>query len=93
MKKIITENYVRITKKQAATRYENNQNIYLLPCKMNPENMYQKPMQFNRMNSKHNNFDSIINSYEYYNCNYELGYYVAFYITRKEYDNKMNDKF
>lgn len=91
MKKIITNNYVRISKKQAAARYKTDQNIYLLPCKMHPENLWQNPMLFNRKGSEHNTFDQIVNSFEYYNCDYERGYYAAFYITRKEYEERMNN--
>ena len=27
-----------------------------------------------------NYFNNIVNSFEYYNCNHELGYYASFYI-------------
>ena len=27
-------------------------------------------------------FDSVVNEFEFYNCNYETGYYSAFYIEK-----------
>ena len=33
---------------------------------------------------KDENFDNIIEEFEYYNCNYELGYYTNFWINEEE---------
>lgn len=88
MKNIVTTNWARISKKQAQARYKTNQDVFVLPCKMHPENVWQKPIN---MFCRDRSFDQIVNEFTYYNCDYERGYYPAFYITRKEYDARMED--
>ena len=34
-----------------------------------------------------NKFDRTVSAFEYYNCNAELGYYSAYYVTEQDYDS------
>ena len=87
MRKVITKNWVRISKKQARSRYNTNQDIYITPCKANPENPFVTPTLVNH----YKDFDSIVFWYTKYNCCNELGDYPAYYITRKEYNERVNN--
>lgn len=89
MNAVETKDYLRITKSQARKRYMNGGTIYLLPCRMNPDNHAQAPMlvRLHRYGnetgrpdfSDQNSFDTVVNAFEYYNCDKERGYYTAFY--------------
>ncbi len=80
MLKIETKNYVRIDKRQARKIYENNGELYMLPCNLNPENSWG--LLLGPVNTFYP-FDSMVNSATYYNCGSGRGNYLAFYI-RKE---------
>lgn len=80
MIKIETQKYIRISKQAARKIYENNGELYIIPCKMNPENswgMLQGPI-----NTIHP-FDKMCTWATYYNCNNETGRYLAFYIKKE----------
>ena len=79
MKQIETKNYSRISKAAARKLYQRGEEIYMLPCKLNPEGMYFNPMGLQIDEENGSAFDSVVNAAEYYNCNYECGYYMAFY--------------
>lgn len=64
----------RVTKDKAKTFFENGKNIYILPCNVNPNNMWIKPVCIEGP------FDEFVNAYTYYNCNKETGEYVSFYV-------------
>ena len=85
MRTVITNNWVRITKKQAEIRYKTNQDVYILPCNMNPDNVWQRPIN---MFYPGRDFDQVVNEYSYYNCDNERGKYPAYYITRQEYNER-----
>ncbi len=80
MMKIETTNFIRVDKRQARKIYENNGELYLLPCNMNPENSWG--MLLGPVNTWEP-FDSMVNAATYYNCDSERGRYLAFYV-RKE---------
>lgn len=84
---IETENYKRISKAEARRRYNSGLDIYLLPAKMNPENMWG--MMVCASNSwwgcEEYSFDTFLITYNHFNCQYaELGTYPAFYIKKGE---------
>lgn len=90
MNQIITANYRRITKKQAAARYKTGQPVYFCPVKLNPESPW------GLLWSPSNNsepWDSVLNMFSFYNCDNERGRYPAFYITRAEWDERHNAPF
>lgn len=79
MKKIETTNYIRISKTAAKKLYNAGKEVYMLPCKLNPEGMYFNPMGLQIDEENGAKFDSVVNAATYYNCNYETGYYMNFY--------------
>lgn len=82
--------FKRIQKRTARRLYNEGEIIYIVPCNVWPDfkGIWIKPMNISKNLEEERagnlyvamGFDSIINSYEYYNCNYELGYYTAFYV-------------
>lgn len=70
---------VRINKKKARNLFNKGEIIHLLPCKLNINN-YWFPACAISLTSDIKSFDGIVNEYEYYNCNYEMGYYCAYYV-------------
>lgn len=74
------ENLLKIRKTKARKLFNEGQVIYLLPCKMRVDNVWQKPHEVVK-SEENNDFDKVVNSFEYYNCQYnETGKYTAFYI-------------
>lgn len=85
MHQVNINGYIRINKAKAKQLYCNSKEIpiYILPCKANPASMWITPT---RITSRVVPFDVMVNNYEYYNCNPELGSYAAFYIKEGEVD-------
>lgn len=72
--------YTQITRTDARRRFNKGEDVYVLTSKMNPENAWMKPARMNLYDDNNQyTFDSFINSYVYYNCNYECGLGVRFY--------------
>ena len=57
----------------------------MLTNKMNPVSPWTNPIVINGnlLTENDYDFDKYVNSYEYYNCDHERGYYTTFY-TPKE---------
>ena len=95
MNKIITNNYIRITKKQAESLYKTRQDFYMCPCNLNPDNAWIilkcSPSLYEEYKGK--TFTTLVNEFTYYNCNNQLGYYPAFYMNRKEYEQRTKREF
>lgn len=72
------ENVVRVNRKKAQTLYNKGISICLAPCLMNLNSIWYSPIWINKDSDI--DFDTNVNSFEYYNCNNELGKYAAFYI-------------
>ncbi len=84
---------VRVSKSMARRLYNAGKAIYLLPCKVRFENMWIKPVRavpdelttigtstgFDTVVARNKEFETVVNCFEYYNCNNELGRYTAFY--------------
>ena len=76
-------NFLKIRKTMARKLFNEGKSIYLLPCKMRVNNMWQSPYEMVK-NEEYPDFDKMVNNYEYYNCQYnETGKYTAFYILDK----------
>lgn len=92
MNKITIEGWTRVSRVRARKLYDAGETIKICPVKVNPCNEYY-PMSLNiNKNDKFEveplewelKFDSRVNQFEWYNCNYnETGKYAAFYV-RKE---------
>ena len=89
-KYIFTENghtYKRINKNAARSAYMGGSTVIICPCNLRPT---QYSYGINRKNREQfvldeigvvNDFNNLVNSFEYYNCpNSETGKYAAFYI-------------
>ena len=72
----------RITKKEARNRYNKGQSMIVCCCKINPLNCLGIVTMELYPWYDVKDFDSVVNEFEFYNCNYETGYYSAFYIEK-----------
>ncbi len=73
--------YHRITKDIARKAYNAGKTVLLAPCKMNPTSPWIDAYKCYINSSREMpDFDSFINSFEYYSCNNHTGRYAAFYI-------------
>lgn len=66
----------KISKNKAKELLKNGKNVFMMPCKMNPDGLYLKPCLLNN----DVDFESQVNSCMYYNCNAETGKTLSFYI-------------
>jgi hypothetical protein len=82
--------FVKVNKTKARRLFNEGKTLYFVPCKVYPNynNPWVRPYDINLERIKDevvfNNFDSIVNNFEYYNCNSELGNYTHFYIEKEE---------
>ncbi len=94
MNQVEIEGWMRISKSMARKLYDAGQTIRVCPCKVNPCNEYY-PLSFD-MNKEDDvyseptmfdweiKFDTRVNRFEYYNCQYnETGKYSAFYVKKE----------
>jgi len=85
-------NFTRINKKKARRLYDDGATLYIVPCKVYLElkGAWIRPCDLKKSDVEEEykgfadlaatySFDSRVNNFEYYNCNYELGSYTAFY--------------
>ncbi len=84
MLKVKIGGYERISKQRARKMYNAGETVYLVPCKVRPDNSWGMLYDANYYNwNKCEPFDTIVAAFEMYNCQYnETGRYTAFY--RKE---------
>lgn len=68
----------RITKAKARRMFMQGRTINLLPCRVNLNNEWIYPCSITKTISA--DFDSAVNSFEYYNCGRETGYHAAYYV-------------
>lgn len=68
----------RINKKEARRRFNQGEEITLLACKIWIDNPWIGGYRID--NKDERDFDSIVNSFEYYNCTSETGYYASYYV-------------
>lgn len=74
--------YVKISKREARTRYNEGKIIRLMACNLNPHGYWGEPLPVN--NDQGKSFESICNEFAYYNCTKETGKTISFYITEEE---------
>ncbi len=89
MNQIKIKDWKRVSKRTARKLYEEGKTIRVCPVKINPCNEYY-PMSYDISKDDkfggeplewEKKFDSRVNAFEYYNCQYnETGKYSAFYI-------------
>jgi len=78
----VAHHWTRISKRKARQFYEAGKTIRVVPHKYRPDNKWLK-MDFVKREESYG-FNSRVESFEYYNCNFEVGYYSAFYIDERE---------
>lgn len=76
MRHIETRHYIRISKAEAREWVARGLggNIYALPCKLHPENMWLQPEPI-----LNEDFEEFTNNFQLYNCNSETGRYLSYY--------------
>ena len=79
--------YNRISKTSARSAYMGGSTVIICPCNLRPtqyanriNRKYREQFVIDEIGAK-NDFNNLVNSFEYYNCqNSETGKYAAFYI-------------
>ena len=92
MLKLTLDGYRRITKTEAARRYNAGEVVRITACKMHPCNLWgeysdvQKDSYtevsgdgFNTTVARNREFNTVVNAFMYYNCNNEAGRYPAYW--------------
>ena len=75
--------WVRVNKRHARSAYEAGSDVIITPANIKPFNPWRTHARISKRRQWGCNvtFDSIINEYEYYNCNSnEVGRYPAYYV-------------
>ena len=81
MNKYETKNLIRVNKTVARKLYNLGFDVGLCPCKVNPESPWGVIIMVNK-NRYDYTFDKMVDKFSWYNCNRELGQYVAYYINK-----------
>lgn len=76
---------IKVNKATARKMYRSGCEIHLLPSKVRLDNEWVSPIAIS-LETHNDTFDRVVNRYEYYNCNAELGYYSSYYVTEHELD-------
>lgn len=92
MNRIKIGGYTRITKKEAARRYNAGEVIRLTACKLSPvspcgcysdarkdHNATVSGDGFNTTVARNREFETVVNAFTYYNCTNETGRYPAYW--------------
>lgn len=92
MNKMQIGGYIRITKKEAARRYNAGEVIRLTACKLSPvssggcysdaqkdHNATVSGDGFNTTVARNRKFETVVNAFTYYNCTNETGKYPAYW--------------
>lgn len=100
-----TENgytFKRINKNTARRAYMNGLTVVICPCNLRPFTPWHNEHDINRRSREQfvideigvkNDFNNLVNSFEYYNCiNTETGRYTAFYIPVETVDRFTGEK-
>ena len=80
MNNIKINNIIRVSKRTARSMYKENYTIELIPRSINPRGMWMQGYAINKLKEEDQDFDHIVNAYQYYNCNNETGLYAAYYV-------------
>jgi hypothetical protein len=80
----------RITATRAKKLYDSGYTIFILPCKLRPENMYWSPHNLNK--EFDGDFERFVNYYRAMNCNFEVGYNPSYYISKQDLENDLQSK-
>src|SRR5690606_29680309 len=84
MRNLVTRKYTRIRKNVARKLFNEGRIIYLTPSNIVATDSSPWIKPYPTTNRAADNFENIVNRYEFYNCNYELGYYTNFWISEEK---------
>ena len=70
----------KVNKSVARKAFNNGEVVHIVPCKANPESMWFRDSMIVINKLRTPDFDSIVEKFEYYNCNYGMGKRAAYYI-------------
>ena len=70
----------KIRKNTARKLFNSGETLIITPCKCAPGGVWLTGFKICKNDFDYCDFDALINEFEYYNCNSELGKYTAFYI-------------
>lgn len=75
----------QVNKTVARKLFDNGTTVYLLASNMRLNNAWTKPHDINKSmyDTEYENFDKIVNAFEYYNCCNERGLYSHFLVEVK----------
>jgi len=82
----IVHEVIQVTKGKAKKAYENNETIWMHPCNMRVDNPWQKPYDISKAHItdpfalRLSEFERVVDSYTYYNCDNERGKYPIFFV-------------
>lgn len=78
-----TKKFIRVSKPTARKAFYQGLKIALCPVRFNPCGFYYKAFETSK-NEDNNDFNKLVNAFEYYNCQYaETGKYTAFYLVQE----------
>jgi cysteine synthase len=77
MNKYTVNNYVRINKTAARNAFNKGEKLVIVPCFCRPDSWLA--FHTTTEDSILKTFDSLVNAFQFYNCNGETGNYAAFY--------------
>lgn len=80
MRQINIDGFVRISKSEAKRRYNAGETIRFCACNMSPVNMWGCYCDCCLEADKE--FETVVNTFRYYNCNNETGRYPAYYVKK-----------
>ena len=84
----------RVNKTQARKAFNNGDTVWLQSCKLAP-NSYAIPAwstNADRYAGAADNdkwFDQVVGNFEFYNCNWETGYYTSYYVRAQENETRL----
>lgn len=82
MRQINVGEFVRISKCEAKRRYNAGEIIRICACNMSPVNMWSWYYDCGLETGEE--FETVVNAFQYYNCNNETGRYPAYYVKKGE---------
>ena len=71
---------VKIRKNTARKLFNEGHELIIIPCNCSPNGFWVKGFRICKTKLENSDFDRLINEFEYYNCNSELGRYTHYYI-------------
>lgn len=93
MNKIQVGGFIRISKREAERRYNAGETVRFCACNLSPVNMWGcfcdykreafSPIAgdgFNTVVPRNREFETVVNAFQFYNCDNETGRYPAFYV-------------